>query len=92
LLPLARAGVFDGLSIGFRAAKSRIDLNPSPARGGPVGNLHMHIPAARVRTRTDAMINAAQRCDVLSDNIVRDLKRNHARPRRIKPNINSDFL
>jgi hypothetical protein len=67
----------------------------------------MHIPAARVRavkqatspqqpshvrTRTDAMINAAPRCDVLSDNIVRDLKRDYARPRRIKPNINRDFL
>jgi hypothetical protein len=67
----------------------------------------MHILAARVRavkqatspqqpshvrTRTDAMISVAQRCDVLSDNVVRYLKRDHARPRRIKPNINSDFL
>jgi hypothetical protein len=66
----------------------------------------MHILAARVRavkqatspqqpshvrTRTDAMISVAQRCDVLSDNVVRDLKRDHARPRRINPTLIAIF-
>ncbi len=49
LLSLLRAGAIDGLSIGFRTVKGRIDPRTrvrALAGGRSVGNFHCHVPAA----------------------------------------------
>ena len=54
LLSLLRAGAIDGLSIGFRTSKARVDPRhprPPAACGRPVGDFDRHISAANRRAR-----------------------------------------
>jgi len=82
-----RAGAIDGLSIGFRTAKARIDPRTRIRRiyaVGPLGDLDRHVPDADGCTRAQREARASRK---FAHRRLNSLSRNYRVPRNPKSSM-----